>query len=100
MLGAQLAAIPDPVTSRRPGIPPLLAHVVMKCLEKRPADRPQTASDLMATLDMLTTPRMMVAFPTTAEGMKWSPWTAMPGFSDAAEPPRWSASSPSPKMKS
>jgi tRNA A-37 threonylcarbamoyl transferase component Bud32 len=56
MLGAQLAAIPDPVTSRRPGIPPLLAHVVMKCLEKRPADRPQTASDLMATLDMLTTP--------------------------------------------
>ena len=56
MLGAQLAAIPDPVTFRRPGIPPLLAHLVMKCLEKRPADRPQTASDLMATLDMLTTP--------------------------------------------
>jgi len=56
MLGAQLAAIPEPVTSRRPGIPPLLAHVVMKCLEKRPADRPQTASDLMAALDMLTTP--------------------------------------------
>ena len=44
------------VTSRRPGIPPLLAHVVMKCLEKRPADRPQTASDLIATIDMLTTP--------------------------------------------
>jgi len=56
MLGAQLAAIPEPVTARRPGIPPLLAHVVMKCLEKRPADRPQTASDLMAALDMLTTP--------------------------------------------
>ena len=56
MLGAQLAAIPEPVTSRRPGIPPLLAHVVMKCLEKRPADRPQTASDLIATIDMLTTP--------------------------------------------
>jgi hypothetical protein len=56
MLGAQLAAIPDPVTSRRPGIPPVLAHLVMKCLEKRPADRPQTASELIATIDMLTTP--------------------------------------------
>ena len=56
MLGAQLAAIPEPMTSRRPGIPPVLAHLVMKCLEKRPADRPQTASELIATIDMLTTP--------------------------------------------
>jgi tRNA A-37 threonylcarbamoyl transferase component Bud32 len=56
MLGAHIAAIPDPVTNRRPGIPPLLAHLVMRCLEKRPADRPQTASDLMAAIDMLTTP--------------------------------------------
>ncbi|HET7240824.1 MAG TPA: protein kinase, partial [Gemmatimonadales bacterium] len=56
VLGAHLATIPQPVTSRRPGIPPLLANLIMKCLEKRPADRPQTASELMATLDMLTTP--------------------------------------------
>jgi protein kinase-like protein len=56
VLGAHLATIPQPVTSRRPGLPPLLAHLIMKCLEKRPADRPQTASELMATLDMLTTP--------------------------------------------
>jgi serine/threonine protein kinase len=56
MLGAHMAAIPEPITTRRPGIPPLLAHLVMKCLEKRPADRPQTASDLIATIDMLTTP--------------------------------------------
>jgi len=56
MLGAHMAAIPEPVTARRPGIPPLLAHLVMKCLEKRPADRPQTASELIATIDMLTTP--------------------------------------------
>ena len=56
LLGAQLAAIPEPVTSRRPGIPPVLAHLVMKCLEKRPADRPQTATELITTIDMLTTP--------------------------------------------
>ena len=56
MLGAHITAIPEPITTRRPGIPPLLAHLVMKCLEKRPADRPQTASELMATIDMLTTP--------------------------------------------
>src|SRR4029453_18217395 len=32
VLGAHLGMIPQPVTSRRPGIPPLLAHLIMKCL--------------------------------------------------------------------
>jgi tRNA A-37 threonylcarbamoyl transferase component Bud32 len=56
MLGAHMAAIPEPITQHRPGIPPVLAHLVMKCLEKRPADRLQTATELMQTIDMLTTP--------------------------------------------
>ena len=56
VLGAHMAAVPEPVTTRRPGVPPLLALLVMRCLEKRPADRPQTAADIASTLDMLTTP--------------------------------------------
>ena len=43
LLGAHLVALPDPVTMHRPGLPPALASLVMQCLEKHPADRPQTA---------------------------------------------------------
>jgi hypothetical protein len=56
ILGAHVVAIPEPVNLRRPGVPPLLGMLVMRCLEKRPADRPQTAGELIATLDMMTTP--------------------------------------------
>jgi len=55
-LAAQVTEAPDSVTRRRPAVPPLLAALVMKCLEKRPADRPQTAADVMHELDALSTP--------------------------------------------
>ena len=55
-LAAQVTEAPDTVTRRRPAVPPLLATLVMKCLEKRPADRPQTAADVMHELDALSTP--------------------------------------------
>jgi hypothetical protein len=41
---------------------------------------------------------MIVAFPPTAEGTKWSPCTWIWGLPAAAEPPRKRASPPSPKM--
>jgi hypothetical protein len=56
LLGAHLVALPEAVTNRRPGLPPGLASLIMRCLEKHPADRPQTAGDLIAALDVLTTP--------------------------------------------
>jgi serine/threonine-protein kinase len=51
VLAAQVTAIPDPVTAHRATVPPALADLVMRCLAKLPADRPQQASDLFATLD-------------------------------------------------
>ncbi|MGN6392547.1 MAG: serine/threonine-protein kinase, partial [Gemmatimonadales bacterium] len=38
ILGAHLAMQPDPVTARRPGMPPVLAALIMRCLEKHAAE--------------------------------------------------------------
>ncbi len=56
VLGAHLSVTPTPIDKLRPGLPPLLALVIMKCLEKRPADRPQRADEIIHALDTLTTP--------------------------------------------
>ena len=53
VLAAHMTRAPEPVSSRRPAVPPALAAVVMKCLEKRPADRYQTAEELLAQLEPL-----------------------------------------------
>jgi serine/threonine-protein kinase len=55
-LAAQVTQAPVAIGQRRPGIPPVLASVVMRCLEKRPADRFQSADELMAVLEPLATP--------------------------------------------
>ncbi len=56
VLAAQVVEEPEPVERRRPAVPPLLASLVRDCLAKRPADRPQTAADVMYVLDAIATP--------------------------------------------
>ncbi len=55
-LAAHVTETPDQIINRRASVPPLLAALVMSCLEKRPADRPQTAHEIMHQLDALSTP--------------------------------------------
>ncbi|MEP6573891.1 MAG: protein kinase [Gemmatimonadota bacterium] len=55
-LAAHVTQQPMPVAARRPGISPALDAIIMRCLAKRPADRFQTADELVAALEPLATP--------------------------------------------
>ncbi len=55
VLAAHVTEAPDPVTRRRPGISPALDAIIMRCLAKRPADRFQTAHELLSQLEPLAT---------------------------------------------
>ncbi len=45
-----LNAAPEPVTALRTGVPVEIERVILRCLEKNPADRYQTAADLVSDL--------------------------------------------------
>jgi serine/threonine-protein kinase len=53
LLAAHAVEAPEPIERRRPAIPPMLAALIMRCLAKRPADRPQSAAEVVASLDMV-----------------------------------------------
>ena len=55
-LAAHIARAPEHVSKLRATIPPALAAIIMKCLEKRPADRWQNADELLSQLEALATP--------------------------------------------
>ena len=54
-LAAHAIEKPESIERKRPGIPQPLAALVMQCLEKRPADRPQAAAELLPVLDTVQT---------------------------------------------
>src|SRR4051812_29000500 len=47
---------PESLAKRRPNVPAPLAALVMRCLEKRPADRPRSANEIVQALDGIITP--------------------------------------------
>ncbi|MBI4501987.1 MAG: protein kinase [Gemmatimonadetes bacterium] len=55
-LAAHVTEAPRPVSEHRGTVPPALSQMVMKCLEKRPADRWQRADELVPVLESLATP--------------------------------------------
>jgi serine/threonine-protein kinase len=55
-LAAQVQEEPEHAAKRRASLPPPLATLIMRCLAKRPADRPQHASELVRALDEMVTP--------------------------------------------
>jgi len=56
ILAAHLTADPEPLTKHRVDTPPALEAVIMKCLEKRPADRWQETEEMLRQLEVIATP--------------------------------------------
>jgi len=56
VLAAQVTTQPDPVTKYRDSVPPALAALVMRCLAKHPADRWQSANEILEQLEQMMTP--------------------------------------------
>jgi serine/threonine-protein kinase len=77
VLAAHVTQRAEPVISRRSSCPPALAALVTRCLEKKPADRPQHATELHEQLELAATPSGGVppttAVPATPERAKAQP---------------------------
>ncbi len=56
ILRAHLTEMPAPVSTQRDGIPPVIASLVMRCLEKDRDRRPASAAELLDLLDATATP--------------------------------------------
>jgi len=58
VLAAHMTETPDPLDKHRANLPPGLAECVDRCLEKNPADRWQSAEELLRQLETVTTPSL------------------------------------------
>src|SRR5688500_10479885 len=68
ILAAHVTRAPEHVTKQRASVPPALAHVIMRCLEKKAADRWQSAEELAQHLSSIaasgaTTPTTTAPYP-------------------------------------
>ena len=85
VLAAHVLQQPEPIVSRRPGVPEALDAIMMKCLAKRPADRWQDAGELATQLEQLfttsagITPTQTRPMPSAAveRGAGWRRWVAV-----------------------
>ena len=72
VLAAHITERPESPDRLRPACPASLAHIVMKCLEKRPDDRWQTCDELLVELESLATPASGTHFPAARRRIR--PW--------------------------
>jgi tetratricopeptide (TPR) repeat protein len=68
LLAAQMGERPQPVTELRADTPPVLADLVMKCLEKEADARPQAAVEMVRVLEAVTSGSGQAAMPAILVG--------------------------------
>jgi eukaryotic-like serine/threonine-protein kinase len=56
VLAAHVTQAPDPLDKVRSSVPPALASLIMRCLEKRASDRWQSAEEILHQLEAMATP--------------------------------------------
>ena len=83
ILVAHLTQAPEPVAEHRAALPTSLSQWVMRCLEKKPADRWQSAEEMLGHLEALATPSggltptSMTPIPVRSSGLpRWTVATA------------------------
>ena len=84
LLAAQLGETPKDVRTLRTDCPETLADLVMRCLEKEPAARPQQALDLVRVLDTITSSGAAAAAPAILAGGRINIGKALAMWSGAA----------------
>src|SRR5687768_14872643 len=83
VLAAHAIEAPEPLDRLRPGAPPALVELIMRCLAKRPADRWQSAEEVLERLEPLATSSPAVT-PVSAR-----PLADAPGAAPARPIPTW-----------
>ncbi len=63
MLAAHMGEAPRQIIELRPDVPAPLGELVMRCLEKDPKDRPQSATEIVRVLEQITSGAGMQAMP-------------------------------------
>ncbi len=56
LIAAHIAEPPTPIAGKSPALPPALAALVMQCLEKDPARRPDSATAVLTAFEIQATP--------------------------------------------
>jgi Tol biopolymer transport system component len=92
VLAAHITQKPQPLCARRVACPPELESVILRCLEKLPADRWQSADELLSHLEPLATPSsgttptstrpIKVAAPASGRGA-WGRWMGVAAVAGA-----------------
>ncbi|MGK2962356.1 MAG: serine/threonine-protein kinase, partial [Gemmatimonadaceae bacterium] len=84
LLAAHMGERPDPIETARADVPPLLADLVMRCLEKDPDNRPQNAIELVRVLETVTSGGGYPAMPAILLGGKRKLSTILTWYAAAA----------------
>jgi serine/threonine protein kinase len=74
IMTAHATGAPDPISAKRPNVPVSLAKLVMQCLAKVPADRPQHAKEILGALQAMVSGDASRNASVFARVPVWVPW--------------------------